>query len=143
MRIIGATRTRGSLTSHVIFICFWIFIGKKGLKRKTVDPFSRKDWYDVKAPSIFEVKNVGKTLVNRSQGLKNANDSLKGRVMEFSLGDLNKEEDQAFRKIKLRVEDVKVSSLCLSRRSTESRLILVHHLGKELSHLFLRHGLHH
>jgi len=81
--------------------------GKKGLKKKTVDPFSRKDWYDVKAPSIFEVKNVGKTLVNRSQGLKNANDSLKGRVMEFSLGDLNKEEDQAFRKIKLRVEDIK------------------------------------
>ena len=40
---------------------------------------------------------------------ENANDSLKGRVMEFSLGDLNKEEDQAFRKIKLRVEDVKVS----------------------------------
>jgi ribosomal protein S3AE len=30
--------------------------------------------------------------------------------MEFSLGDLNKEEDQAFRKIKLRVEDVKVCS---------------------------------
>lgn len=27
------------------------------------------DWYDIKAPSIFEVKNVGKTLVNRSQGL--------------------------------------------------------------------------
>jgi len=31
--------------------------------------------------------------------------------MEFSLGDLNKEEDQAFRKIKLRVEDVKVSRI--------------------------------
>jgi small subunit ribosomal protein S3Ae len=42
---------------------------------------------------------------------ENANDSLKGRVMEFSLGDLNKEEDQAFRKIKLRVEDVKVSRM--------------------------------
>ena len=40
--------------------------------------------------------------------VENANDSLKGRVMEFSLGDLNKEEDQAFRKIKLRIEDVKV-----------------------------------
>ena len=44
-------------------------LGKKGLKKRAVDPFTRKDWYDIKAPSIFEVKNVGKTLVNRSQGL--------------------------------------------------------------------------
>lgn len=34
-----------------------------------VDPFTRKDWYDIKAPGFFEVKQVGKTLVNRSQGL--------------------------------------------------------------------------
>ena len=27
------------------------------------------EWYDIKAPSTFEVKNIGKTLVNRSQGL--------------------------------------------------------------------------
>jgi hypothetical protein len=27
------------------------------------------DWYDIKAPSIFEVRNVGKTLANKSQGL--------------------------------------------------------------------------
>ena len=27
------------------------------------------EWYDIKGPSFFEVKNVGKTLVNRSQGL--------------------------------------------------------------------------
>lgn len=27
------------------------------------------DWYDIKAPSYFENRNVGKTLVNRSQGL--------------------------------------------------------------------------
>lgn len=80
--------------------------GKKGLKKKVVDPFSRKDWYDIKAPSTFEVKNIGRTLVNRSQGLKNANDSLKGRVIEVSLGDLNNDEDQAFRKIKLRVDEV-------------------------------------
>ncbi|KAI0303106.1 40S ribosomal protein S1 [Russula brevipes] len=80
--------------------------GKKGIKKKVVDPFSRKEWYDIKAPSIFEVKNVGKTLVNRSQGLKNANDSLKGRIIEVSLGDLNKDEDQSFRKIKLRIDEV-------------------------------------
>ncbi|KAJ1311034.1 hypothetical protein OPQ81_009540 [Rhizoctonia solani] len=80
--------------------------GKKGIKKKVVDPFSRKDWYDIKAPSMFDTRNVGKTLVNRSQGLKNANDSLKGRIIEVSLGDLNKEEDQSFRKIKLRVDEV-------------------------------------
>jgi hypothetical protein len=39
----------------------------------------------------------------------NANDSLKGRVMEVSLADLNNDQDQSFRKIKLRVEDVAVS----------------------------------
>jgi len=80
--------------------------GKKGIKKKVVDPFSRKDWYDIKAPSIFEVRNVGKTLANRSQGLKNANDSLKGRIIEISLADLNKDEEQSFRKIKLRIDDI-------------------------------------
>lgn len=115
--------------------------GKKGVKKKAMDPFTRKgmhpsqysdttfadwsvDWYDIKAPSIFEVKNVGKTLVNRSQGLsawisfvcnhllhvcrrtENANDSLKGRIIEVSLGDLNKDEEQSFRKIKLRIDEV-------------------------------------
>jgi len=33
-----------------------------------VDPFSRKEWYDVKAPSIFAVRNAAKTCVNRTQG---------------------------------------------------------------------------
>ncbi|KAF8529064.1 S-phase-specific ribosomal protein cyc07 [Hysterangium stoloniferum] len=80
--------------------------GKKGLKKKVVDPFSRKDWYDIKVPKIFEVKNIGKTLANRSQGLKNANDSLKGRIVEVSLADLTKDEEQAFRKIKLRIDEV-------------------------------------
>jgi len=76
------------------------------LKKKVVDPFSRKDWYDIKAPNIFEVKNVGKTLANRSQGLKSASDSLKGRIVEVSLADLNKDEEQSFRKIKLKIDEI-------------------------------------
>ncbi len=44
--------------------------GKKGGKKKAVDPFSKKDWYDVKAPSMFAVRTVGKTLVTRTQGTK-------------------------------------------------------------------------
>ncbi|RKP21728.1 hypothetical protein ROZALSC1DRAFT_26870 [Rozella allomycis CSF55] len=86
--------------------------GKKGLKKKnrlifSVDPFTRKDWYDIKAPSFFSQRTVGKTVVNRTQGLKNADDSLKGRVLELSLGDLHKDvEEHAFRKFKLKVEEI-------------------------------------
>ena len=65
--------------------------GKKGIKKKVVDPFTRKDWYDVRAPSIFKVREVGKTLVNRTQGTRIASDGLKGRVYEVSLADLQNE----------------------------------------------------
>jgi len=87
--------------------------GKKGGKKKIVDPFSKKDWYDIKAPSMFNVRNVGKTLVTRTTGTKVASDGLKGRVIEVSLADLNQDDDQAFRKIKLRVEDVQ-GRFCLT-----------------------------
>merc|ERR1711920_475253 len=81
--------------------------GRKGGKKKAVDPFTRKDWYDLKAPSMFSTRTFGKTLVTRTQGTKIASDGLKGRVFDMSLADLqNGDEDQAFRKIKLRVEDV-------------------------------------
>ncbi|KAE9973719.1 ribosomal 40S subunit protein S1B [Venturia inaequalis] len=79
--------------------------GKKGLKKRT-DPFAKKDWYSVKAPTTFAIRDVGKTLVNRTTGLKNANDALKGRIFEVSLADLQKDEDHAFRKIRLRVDEV-------------------------------------
>jgi len=87
--------------------------GKKGLKKKTQDPFARKDWYSVKAPSSFQTRDVGKTFVNRTTGLKNANDALKGRIIEVSLADLQKDEDHAFRKVKLRVDEIQGSS-CLT-----------------------------
>merc|ERR1712185_620053 len=79
---------------------------KKGSKKKIIDPFANKDWYEVKAPSIFTNPVCGKTLVSRSKGTKLSGDALKGRVLEVSLGDLNNNEDDAYRKINLRVEDV-------------------------------------
>jgi len=88
--------------------------GGKGGKKKIIDPFTRKDWYDIRAPNMFEVQDVGKTLVNRSTGLKSANDSLKGRVVEVSIGELNKDEENAFRKIKLRVDEVQGKKLLTS-----------------------------
>jgi len=80
--------------------------GKKGLKKKVVDPFTRKEWFNIKAPAIFEDPKVGKTLANRSQGLKNSADSIRGRIVEVSLADLTKDEDHSFRKIKLRIDEV-------------------------------------
>ncbi|XP_027456720.1 40S ribosomal protein S3a-like isoform X2 [Zalophus californianus] len=71
--------------------------GKKGAKKKVVDPFSKKDWYDVKAPAMFNIRNIGKTLVTRTQGTKIASDGLKGRVFQVSLADLQNDE-VAFRK---------------------------------------------
>jgi len=82
--------------------------GKKGVKKKVVDPFTRKDWYDIKAPSVFKVRQVGKTLVNRTAGTKIASEGLKGRVFEVSLADLQNENDaeRSYRKFKLICEDV-------------------------------------
>jgi len=81
--------------------------GKKGNKKKTGDPFLKKEWYDIKAPSMFNVRNCGKTLVSRSQGTKIASDGLKGRVLEQNLADLMTDsEDSAYKKIKLCIEEI-------------------------------------
>jgi len=86
--------------------------GKKGGKKKIINPFSRKDWYDVKAPAQFKIRQVGKTPVTRTTGTKIASDGLKGRVFETSLADLNS-SDESFRKFKLVVEEVQ-GKYCLT-----------------------------
>jgi len=80
--------------------------GKKGGKKKAGDPFLKKEWYDIKAPSVFSIRQCGKTLVTRTSGTKIASEQLKGRVLEMNLADLNNDEDQSFRKIRLCVEEV-------------------------------------
>eukprot|EP00612_Vaucheria_litorea_P002925 CAMPEP_0171461698 /NCGR_PEP_ID=MMETSP0945-20130129/6040_1 /TAXON_ID=109269 /ORGANISM="Vaucheria litorea, Strain CCMP2940" /LENGTH=263 /DNA_ID=CAMNT_0011988093 /DNA_START=43 /DNA_END=834 /DNA_ORIENTATION=- len=81
--------------------------GRKGQKKKIVDPFTRKEWYDIKAPAMFINRICGKTPVNRTQGTKISSDALKGRVFEVSLADLQApDEEQAHRKIKLICEEV-------------------------------------
>eukprot|EP00121_Abeoforma_whisleri_P001302 Awhi_evm1s1157 len=66
-------------------------LGKKGRGKKTVDPFLHKEWFDIKAPTIFESRTVGKTLVTKSQG-----------------------KHQAFRKIRMICEDVQGSNCLLN-----------------------------
>jgi small subunit ribosomal protein S3Ae len=79
---------------------------KKGGKKKAVDPFLKKEWYKLIAPSIFSTKECGKTIITKTQGTKIASDGLKGRVVELSLADLNANESLSYRKVKLCVDDV-------------------------------------
>ncbi|XP_053459842.1 40S ribosomal protein S3a-like [Nycticebus coucang] len=54
--------------------------GKNGAKNEMVDQFSKKDWYDVKAPAMFNIRNTGKTLVSRTQGTKIVSNGLKSHL---------------------------------------------------------------
>jgi small subunit ribosomal protein S3Ae len=87
---------------------------RKGGARKAQDPFSRKEWYDVKAPINFVNRALGKTVATKTTGQRQARDSLLGRVFEASLGDLKPQgEEEAFRKFRFRVEEVQ-GSQCLT-----------------------------
>jgi len=88
--------------------------GKKGKGKKIVDPFTKKEWYDIKAPSVFQVRSCGKTPVTRTTGTKIASEMLKGRVFEVNLADLNKNEDEAYRKFKLQCQEVQ-GHFCLTQ----------------------------
>lgn len=78
----------------------------KGQRKKVVDPMTKKEIYDVKAPSMFNVRNVCKTVVNKTTGTKISSEALKGRVFEVNLANLVDSEDMSHRKIKLIVEEV-------------------------------------
>lgn len=80
--------------------------GKKGSRKKPVDPFLKKEWYRLQAPAMFKNKDFGRTIITKTAGTKIASDGLKGRVIEVSLADLQSNEESAFRKIKLCIEDV-------------------------------------
>jgi small subunit ribosomal protein S3Ae len=86
--------------------------GKRG--KKVVNVFDKKDWYNLRAPAYFQHRAVGKTLVTRTQGNKIASEGLMGRVYEVSLADLQNDEEQAYRKIKLCCEEVQGNNCLLN-----------------------------
>eukprot|EP00042_Codosiga_hollandica_P010960 m.24350 g.24350 ORF g.24350 m.24350 type:complete len:285 (-) comp36086_c0_seq1:51-905(-) len=88
---------------------------KKGAKKKTGDFMLKKEWYNLRAPSFFGNRDVGKTLVNRTQGTRIAADGLKERVFEVSVADLeNDSDDKSFRKFRLVAEDVQGRDVLLN-----------------------------
>ncbi|KAL7715061.1 Small ribosomal subunit protein eS1 [Entamoeba marina] len=79
---------------------------KKGSKRKVIEPFAKKEWYNVKVPKNFKKRNVGQIVVNKSTGTKSAIEGLRGRVVEANLADLLENEKYALYNYKFRCEDV-------------------------------------
>jgi small subunit ribosomal protein S3Ae len=90
--------------------------GKKGAKRKVVDPFTKKVWYEVKAPTMFDIRKVGRTMVTKTMGQRIETDGLKGRICEFNLADMMSRGDNqsdGFKKIQLCIEEIQGKS-CLT-----------------------------
>lgn len=74
----------------------------------SVHAFHKKEWYNVHVPSIFDIRVPTLTPCNKTAGQKVAADSLRGRVFDISLGELNSEaHDSAWRKVKVQVEEIK------------------------------------
>jgi small subunit ribosomal protein S3Ae len=61
---------------------------RKGSRKKAADPLVKKEWFEVKTPGMFNQRNAGRTLVNKTGGGKIASEVIKGRVLECSLADL-------------------------------------------------------
>lgn len=87
--------------------------GKRGSKKKVVEPMSRKEWFDVVAPRNFKVRQFAKTLCNKTIGIRTVADNMKGRVYESNLADLDQAstKDQPFKKFKMQVADVQGRNL--------------------------------
>jgi len=83
--------------------------GKRSNKKKLGDTLANKEWYDIVAPSVFTTRHCGKTMVNKSKGVFNGPDAIKGRVFEANLADLMGASDDDVhkcRKVFMKAEDV-------------------------------------
>jgi len=93
--------------------------GKRGAKKKVIEPMSRKEWFDVVAPRNFKVRQFAKTLCNKTIGIRTVADNMKGRVYEANLADLDQAttKDQPYKKMKLQVAEVQGRNLLTSFHS--------------------------
>jgi small subunit ribosomal protein S3Ae len=81
----------------------------------------KKEWWEVKAPGMFANRKFTKSPVNVSAGKKLSSDTIKGRVFECNLGDLNNGMN-TYKKIKFIVDDTS---------SSENRTALTNFYGMD------------
>lgn len=85
---------------------------KKGQKKQYKSKVPYKMWFDVKAPSMFARRRIGRTCVTKTKG-KTIEELMVGRIFEVSLGDLQGIELGSYRYFKLKCEAVQQRS-CLT-----------------------------
>ena len=79
----------------------------KGIKKRVIDPLSRKEWFHLRAPVPFKSESFGYTCANKSQGLKKVEDAVRGRVVTYLQADLSEQQtDILGRKVRLIVDEV-------------------------------------
>lgn len=83
-------------------------LGKKGAKKKTVNPLSRKEWFELRAPVPFKSESFGFTCANKSQGMYKVDTAIKGRVVPYLQADLTPGESGGYlwRKVRLIIDDI-------------------------------------
>ena len=80
---------------------------RKGAKKRTVDPLTRKEWFQLRAPVPFKSESFGYTCANKTAGLKKVEDAVRGRVVTYLQADLSQQNtDYLWRKVKLIVDEV-------------------------------------
>lgn len=90
--------------------------GKKGSRKKQVDPFTKKVWYEVRCPSYLKSDKASqkqRTMVTKTQGTKIETEGLKGRIAEFNLADLNGQPEDGYKKVQLEIQEIQGKS-CLT-----------------------------
>ena len=100
--------------------------GRKGAKKKVGERFLKKEWWNIKAPGMFAKRMFTYSPVNQTVGKKLSSDSMKGRVFEANLGDLN-QGFESNKKVKLIVEDA----------DGKSRIALTNFYGLECTRDYL------
>lgn len=65
---------------------------EKEAKKKVFDPFSKKDYNEVQASALFNIRTIEKTLVIRTRGTQITSDGLKGHVFKVSLADMQNDK---------------------------------------------------
>ena len=58
--------------------------GKKGQKKKLVDPLTKKEWFQLRAPAPFQAESFGYTCANRTQGLRNYSIQFRQGLRQYS-----------------------------------------------------------